>query len=219
MKGLVLKDFLLVRKYAMLLLVYYLITGLLCTMPFMTEEGNPLYDAAISGATMYLTAAIGSVFVMTTFAHDEISGWMRQACTILSRRKYLAAKYLFHLLIGIIGIAINTAILLVLAVQYEVTATSGVILLSGLAGVEILVYMVGVLVPLLVRFGVEKGRMLWFLAFLPIAGILFFCETVSFHGIVTIILPRLVPLLLVPIAVVFGVMLALGMRWMRKKEL
>lgn len=222
MKGLIKKDFLLIRKFSKLLIFYFLITGTFCMIPFFLNDDVPFYGTLISAFFIHLTAIIFSMFIITAFEFDEASGWMRQAMTIVSRKRYLLAKYLFHLLNGTIGAVISTATLLIGAVVSGEISSPYVlrcILLSGLGGMEIVLYMGAVLVPLLVKFGTAKGKFLWVPVFLPVLALLVCTSFMNMRTIAVIILPFAVPLLLLVIGVIFAVMLALGMLWVKKKEL
>lgn len=222
MKGLIYKDFLLMRKYAKLLIIYFLLVGTFCMIPSIITDDVPFYGVLISVFFIHLSATISSMFIVTSFEHDDASGWMKQVLTCHSRKQYLGAKYLFHLLAGGLCVLLSTAMLLAAVLLSGEIGSPYVLkslLFSALGGMEIVLYMGAVMIPLLVKFGAAKGKFLWIPVFLPVLAILLFAATMKMHFLAAVFLPFTVVLLLFPIAVIFGVMLVLGLRWVGKKEL
>ncbi len=222
MRSLLYKDFLLMKKYRGLLILYFLLVGMFCMITSIIDDDVPFYGVLISVFFIYLSAAISSIFVVTSFEYDDASGWMKQAVTCHGRKQYLAGKYLFHLLTGSSAVLLSMLMLLAAILWSGEIGSPYVLnslLFSALGAFEIVLYMGAVMVPLLIKFGAAKGKFLWIPVFLPVLGILLFAATMKMHFLAAIFLPFTVLLLLFPIAVIFGVMLALGLKWVANKEL
>ncbi len=222
MKALLYKDFLVLRRYSMILCIYFVLAGIWCLIPAVIEEDLPSNGAVMSCGAILVTSLIVSMLPVSCLAADEGSGWMKQAMMGGSRRQYFLAKCLVHMLTGIAGVLLSTGIVLGINIWYgEITApyVLSTILFSALGALEANLYMGAVMLPLTVKFGVEKGRFLWFFAGIPIGLVLFVLAGVDFWSLKRMVLP-LVTLLLIPVtSVVIIVMLLLGFRWMERKEL
>ncbi|MBC8531675.1 ABC-2 transporter permease [Gehongia tenuis] len=145
MKGLILKDFINLRKYVLLMLGAAAIYAVLA---FVNED--------MSFLTAFLVI-FSAMLPITSFAYDDMAKWDAYALSApVSRRDVVLSKYIFAFLCLLIGAVV--ALLFVLF-------TSS---LQGIAGDEqwVVVYTtfvlgiayIAILLPLLFKFGAEKGR-------------------------------------------------------------
>jgi len=115
MKGLLLKDFYIIRNTIIgtavtILGIFGLFLVLLCTVG--ARNGDV---AAFLFGALFLTATVmSSVLITSTFQNDEKTGWMQYAfATPVSRKQYLNSKYLFQLAAGLAG-GVCSAVFLIL---------------------------------------------------------------------------------------------------------
>lgn len=144
-----------------------------------------------SGAIGYVftAALLGSMMVVTTFAFDSASKWNQYAAVMpVSRHQIVASKYMILIIFSMVGSAVGGT-----------TGMIGGILTGRMAwGLEPLVEMsmLAVLatvmavvlgsttIPLLYKYGAEKGRILIVVAFMIPSGIIFLLwQTLSALGI------------------------------------
>lgn len=145
MKGLILKDFINLRKYVLLMLgaaVIYVV------LAFVNEDMSLLATFLVIFSAM---------LPITSFAYDDMAKWDAYALSApVSRRDVVLSKYIFSFLCLLAGAVV--ALLFVLF-------TSS---LQGIAADEqwVMVYTIfvlglayiAILLPLLFKFGAEKGR-------------------------------------------------------------
>lgn len=153
MKGLLLKDLLNLKQMARvwsLLLAVFIVIGF--------AQRSPAY---VGGMLMMLTLLLP----MNALAYDENAKWDRYALTMpFSRRDLVMSKYL----LAVLGAAATSAITLLCGLVMGVSAAealwmTGLFLALGLG-------LSAVILPVLFRFGVQKGRMVMLLiVLLPMA--------------------------------------------------
>lgn len=170
MKGLLLKDFIYVRrlylKVILLLMGFYLILGLLA------EGENNLDTYTLSSA---LTVIL-SVIPVSTFTLDSASHWDRYALSgPVDRRMMVLSKYLFSWLAVLSGLLLSL-IYVGIALLFKGMPEAGV-LSEALASVPAFgcvgLFFISVQLPCVYRFGPEKARMILFvLVGLPFVGLL-----------------------------------------------
>lgn len=153
MKGLLIKDLLNLRQTGRvwaLLLIVFLVIGFV--------QQSPAYVGSMLMVMLLLLP-------VNAMAYDENARWDAYALTMpITRRDLALSKYLLTLLGAVDAALVSVACgLLMGAGLREVLATVGLLLAVGLC-------MVSVLLPLLFRFGVQKGRMLMIvIVLLPLA--------------------------------------------------
>lgn len=145
MKGLILKDFINLRKYVLLMLgaaVIYVV------LAFVNEDMSLLATFLVIFSAM---------LPITSFAYDDMAKWDAYALSApVSRRDVVLSKYIFSFLCLLAG---------------AVVALLFVLFTSSLQGIEtderwVVVYTIfvlglayiAILLPLLFKFGAEKGR-------------------------------------------------------------
>lgn len=152
MKGLILKDLYNMKKQGRLVLV--MIVFYLCMSLF---DGNPeLLIGVLSIMMISLT--------ITALAYDERSHWDRYALTMpVSRSDLVLEKYILGSILSVAAFIINTIFLLVTG-EGNPFETFGI----SAAVMGISLFFLLIILPVLFKFGVEKGRLLMLLIiFIP----------------------------------------------------
>ncbi len=146
MKGLIIKDFLSLKKYGrsvLLVIAFYILFS------FMVDDSS-----FMSGAVVLLF----SVTVITSFSYDKQAGWEEYALSLpLPRKTIVKSKYLLSLLMTIAGAALSALIGIVInlvtnnkSIIEHLTATYVLLIIS--------VLFLSIMLPLIYKFGVEKSR-------------------------------------------------------------
>jgi len=156
MKGLILKDFMnLKRQYKVLLLmsVFFIVMSL-------TGDNSAMFSGVISILLVMLT--------ITTTSYDEQSKWDRYALTMpVSRSDLVIGKYIMGLILSIAAFIVNVVFQIVTGsgtIQYVLTVS------AALFGAGL--FLLCIILPIMFRFGVEKGRLLMMLIlFIPSGAI------------------------------------------------
>lgn len=158
MKGLLLKDYLVMKKswksYALIALIY----------EGVAMAGNAAF--VVMPGTIFLL-----IMPLSSFTADEMARWDKFAAAFPGgRRAMVDAKYLYLLTLAL-GCAALTALLAVPAVLLRRVGPSyGLLLLEGLSGIGVGLALNAVMLPLLFRFGTQKARWTLALAAGVIAG-------------------------------------------------
>ena len=161
MTGLIYKDFLALRGHLTTYLVFFVVYGGLCVAGVFTPS-------VLCG----IVVLVSLITPMSTVTADDISRWNRFAiATPVCRRGVVAGKYLFTLLM----VLLSTAVVAVLLGLLSLSGESGEeplpeMLLATLACGGIALLLNGVTLPLLLKFGAEKARMVSMALFLVVFG-------------------------------------------------
>lgn len=149
MKGLILKDLLLIKGNARYILIFLVIFGLIAL------EGNDVL--------YFIPAFISMMMFMTTFSYDEYNKWDAYAITLpIKKENIVLSKYVGStILLGIALILTFIISLVVSLVTEQLDMQKNITLLLGCGGAVLLVE--AIMYPLLIKFGVEKGRIWVFL--------------------------------------------------------
>lgn len=162
MKGLILKDiFNLKKQYKILLLLFVFYTGF----------------SLLTGDAGYLTGVLSLMIVMltiTALAYDERSKWDKYALTMpVSRKDLVLSKYLLGILLSIAAFVFNLIFLLIAPSNQKSEA-----LPVAAATLGVSLFFLCVVLPVLFKFGVEKGRMLMLIIFfVPTGAIILLSQT------------------------------------------
>ena len=150
MRGMIYKDFLVQRKQ----LGYYGVFFLVYTLLAVTDVMPP--------AIMYtMTVLIGMMVPMASFSYDDLARWNKYAAaTPAGRRGIVAGKYVFSLL----------SVLAALVLLKPALGPLDEGLIGLLICVLITMVINAVMLPVLVKFGAEKSRLISILLFVAIFG-------------------------------------------------
>ena len=144
MTGLIYKDFLALKGHLTTYLVFFLVYGGLCL--------SGVFTASVLCGMVVLMSLITP---MTTVTSDDVS-----------RRGVVTGKYLFTLLVTLASTVFVSLLLVVLALAGGLEEPLSELLLSALACAGIALIMNAVALPLLLKFGAEKARMVSMALFL-----------------------------------------------------
>lgn len=155
MKGLMTKDFRLFlhqKRFFMVIMFIALIFA---------------FSSDSSFVIFYMTF-IGGVFVMSTISYDEFNNGMPFLMTLpITRKTYAREKYVFGIASGLImwGIGVASAL-----VGWLISRSKGgmtdinEIIVQAAVSIPVLIIIISVMIPIQLKFGSEKGRMVWFIA-------------------------------------------------------
>ncbi len=161
MKGLMMKDLLLLKqsaKFLLLFLAIFCITGL--------WSGNPSFF--VSMAALLCATSLNS-----TFSYDAQAKWEQFALSApVSRRQLVGAKYLLALLMTVFATALWLVFLAIgiFLPNAQPPAEAAVLFFSLLGGS---VLMMSLLIPLTMKFGNEKGRLAFVISITILFAIIF----------------------------------------------
>ena len=160
MTGLIYKDFLALKGHLSTYVVFFVIYGGLCI-------AGVFSPSVLAG----MVVLISIITPMTTVTSDDISRWNRFAvASPACRRGVVAGKYLFTLLMVLLSTAVVSLLMVALSPTGRLDAPLGEVLLAVLACGGIALLMNAVVLPLLLKFGAEKARMISMALFLVVFG-------------------------------------------------
>lgn len=148
MKGLLLKDLFVVSEFVRVLTLM----AIVFIASMMAIDGFSVIGAMISLLVVSL--------VISSFSYDDLAHWDSFAATLpVSRRKLVASKYLFLLLLGVLAVVFNGLVsVLFAALQPGVSLAeqfvTGILISMAACIIDF------VLIPLIYKYGAEKSRMM-----------------------------------------------------------
>ena len=155
MKGLLLKDG--YQTVSQMKTMYLTVAVILVVWMFSTSDS---YAFPISYAAIFL-----GVLPVTLLGYDQNSGWVEYSLTLpVSKKVLVAEKYLVGLLCAAASVVIGGLFVVVLSLR-KGAALDGTALFFVGNGVNTILLMNGISLPLMYRFGAEKARMIYILTF------------------------------------------------------
>ena len=155
MKGLLLKD-------------WYQIKSNMKTMYLTVLAVLVIWTLSASGAStfaMNYAAIFLGVLPVNLLGYDQNSGWVEYSLTLsVSKKVLVAEKYLVGLLCAAASVVIGGLFVVVLSLR-KGAALDGTALFFVGNGVNTILLMNGISLPLMYRFGAEKARMIYILTF------------------------------------------------------
>ena len=159
MKGLWKKDWYLMKELKKTLILMMLLVLLM----LFGRTANLIF------ALNYMTI-LSAMMVVNTFALDEQKSGNAFLFTLpFSRRTYVAEKYLFGVMLGVIGwgLTIGAGIAVTLIKGGEIRW--GEFGMQGVTALGLLAVMLCVMIPIQIKFGAEKGRVVMIAAVLSVS--------------------------------------------------
>ena len=151
MKGLVIKDLLNLRKYFKMALLFLLLYGAISY-----RSGNTIL-------LMLMVSLLITMMVITSMNEDESAQWDRLALAMpISRKTLVNSKYLLLILLLILGIIPATGLAYII-MYIKGTLNLEEIGLTSYGALAISILYIGVSIPLIYKYGVEKMRFLTFI--------------------------------------------------------
>ncbi|WP_195267297.1 ABC-2 transporter permease [Eubacterium sp. 1001713B170207_170306_E7] len=155
MKGLIIKEFLAMRRYLKLIAI---LLALYIVMAFLTRSAS--FFSAVNALLVVFCA-------FNSFSYDRYNHWNEFAVSLpVSRREMVRSKYVFLLLLALAF----TLILLVVNVILNVSADNGLsaVIRNALASVSFALIYLSITTPLIYKFDLEKARYVMIVcAFVP----------------------------------------------------
>ena len=144
MKGLVKKDLLILQKNSKMLLIL-LVVYFICSLKS-------------DGIESFLLPFMTAVFCISTFSYDEFNKWDAYAVTLPgSRSSIVKAKYTVGLLTVLVSFGLTIVLSLILgAIRNNIDL--GATILYSLIGIATGLIIIALIFPLIIKFGLEKGR-------------------------------------------------------------
>ncbi len=146
MKGLLMKDILLLKNQNK----FFAVIGMMC-VGMLFVNLNPTF-------VISYTTLIVSMFTLSTISYDEFDNGSAFLFALpVSRKGYVAEKYLFGLLTGgITWCLVSLIVAVVAAVKQEMEFTE--VILTALVFLMMAIMILAVTLPLQLKFGAEKSR-------------------------------------------------------------
>ena len=164
MKGLILKDFLNLKKYIRTLFGIIALYAVI-----FIPQGNANF---LEGMVVILCA----MAVVTSIGYDDLAKWDKYALTMpITRKDVVMSKYIFTIIFIIIGSILS---LLISIVASTILNNLDIELLLEIDAISIAlgILFTGILIPLIYKFGIERSRII-------IIGIFAIPTIVSFAGV------------------------------------
>ena len=170
MRGLLIKDLKLLLGQKRF---YSLVLGL--GILFMITYENP--SMGVGYITMLLT-----IFTLNTISYDEFDNGMSFLLTLpIHRKTYVKEKYVFSGLIAVFAAVSSSVLAILFGTITNKTFDVGEVVATGATMVVMSLLILAVTLPLLIKFGAEKGRMAMFAAF-GMVGLAVFVMVKLFSG-------------------------------------
>ncbi len=216
MKGLILKDFINLKKNVKIFAVLVVLYGF---MAFTTSDVN-FFSSMF---TMMI-----AILTLSVYSYDELAKWDVYALTMpVSREGVVRGKYVIMLLLTLMGAVIGTLSTIVIKmIQQDKNLMSG---LSGAwIGGAIVILFYSIALPFITKLGVEKARFIFFAIYLVPFAIFYFAGNAVKSG--DFVIPeQLIRLgeklvqniaILAPLVLAFAVMVSytISVNIYRKKE-
>jgi len=165
MKGLILKDLLVLRQQSK---IYLFMIIMFAAFAFINQ------DPSFAGG---MVAIVAVMLPITALSYDERSGWDRLALSMpVSRRDMVLSKYLLGL--GFSMLAFLISLLLGLKSNDPTGEPAGTALMTALVFWSLCILLFSILMPLFIHIGVEKGRMVMMaILFIPTGVLLLLSST------------------------------------------
>lgn len=155
MNGLLEKDFRLISKR---ITYFVMLAGIIIFLGFSAE-------ASFIAAYVPILAAICSI---TTISYDEFDNGMAYLFTLpVKARDYAIEKYIFGLILGLVGSAFSILIVLIIGkIKNEAVDIETMLLI-----LPVFLTMMGIMFPIELKFGAEKSRIAMYIVFGSVVGL------------------------------------------------
>lgn len=175
MKALIIKDIINLKKQFKFIVFFIIFYSIL--LVFINNDSENVSEQMYSSISSIaaIMVVLCNMQIMTSFSWDEYFKWDRYAvCLPITRTEIVMSKYILMLLLSILGACFSFILALVIgAVKGINIFESLTVILSVFCGVlPVSLVFVSLVIPLVYKFGVEKGRTVLIASFL-IASLLF----------------------------------------------
>lgn len=157
MKGLIKKDFLILKSNIKIVLAVFIV------MLFLVFQNN-------GKEAIYLLPLLGIMMFLSTFSYDEFNSWNSYAISLpCGRKNIIKAKYISSIILIIILLAFSIGFDMIscIVASKEINVN---IMLSNLFGVVLsLSLVISLLYPLIIKFGSMNGRIIIFVLIMALS--------------------------------------------------
>lgn len=144
MKGLIIKDFINLKKQSKIigvLVIFYLLISI-------TSKNNSMFGAMI--------LLLFTMMPITAISYDEKANWDKYGLTMpVSRTDMVLSKYILGLILSSFALVLNFIAQILMGTEMN---TENITVIFVIFGISILFF--SFILPIMFKFGVEKGRML-----------------------------------------------------------
>ena len=161
MKGLIIKDFLTIKKSLRMIAIMIIPFGIFA------------YTLESPGYIAIMVTLLCATPVLSTFNYDEYYHWNNYAVTFpISKKDIVKSKYAFLVIMELIGLVLGSVIsaIISLALKVEMTET----LIQCLVFFLVLLLVYSFVIPVCFKVGAEKARIAMFLIYILPFIIVFF---------------------------------------------
>lgn len=109
---------------------------------------------------VYMVILMATMLIFTALTNDEMSKWDKYALTMpIARREIVLSKYALFTMLLLSATLVSSVIGLVMTyfMSFESAKT---ILITSISGAGISCFLISIMLPLVFKYGVEKGRIL-----------------------------------------------------------
>lgn len=165
MIGLILKDVFNLKKYAKQISLSVIVFGI-----FAVQLKNPEY-------LIGMISMMCSMLVITSMSYDESTKWDKYALTMpILKKDIVLSKYILLVFMVFTGTVLSGIISMIMSEIMQLQEPKEIMLICGAVALVILLIF-SVLMPLLLKYGVEKARILIFaIVGLPVLAITAFVK-------------------------------------------
>lgn len=162
MKGLLIKDFKLLKNQKSLIFIFFAVILLL----LFSTDVSPLFAVGYA-------AFIGAVVVISTISYDEYDNGNAFLFTLPFRRKdYAAEKYIFTLLCSGTAWLLSTAAVAVFEYLKQPRMMLSDTIFPALLILSVFILIASVMLPVQLKFGQNRGTLAVFVTFFLIAAVI-----------------------------------------------
>lgn len=162
MRALMIKDWKLLKGQKQ----FFGVIGII-SLGFLITNENPSF--VISYVTIMF-----SVFSISTIQYDDFEKGFSYLFTLpVSRREYVAGKYLFGTVIILLATGLMTVAAVLVSRFRGISLDFGEVGASVLSSLLIAAFFLAIAIPLQLKFGSEKGRIAWMALFMVVFLIVF----------------------------------------------
>ena len=163
MKGLLIKDFKLMKGQKNFFLVIVVISLIM----IITSPGTSF--------PIGFLGFVGSLFSLSSISYDEFDNGNAFLFSLpITRKGYVQEKYVFGLILGITSLLLGTLMSLIAIIITEAGDFNEVLMTAGTL-LPIILIILSIMLPLILKFGGEKGRIaiIGVMGFIAVVGLLF----------------------------------------------
>ena len=166
MKGLIVKDLLMIKGNGKAILTFLFVFCII------SLQGNDII--------YFVPAFISMMIFMTTFSYDEYNKWDAYAITLPTKKESIVlSKYIGSISLLLFSLIVTFLIALIIGIINQNFDAEYTLTLLGACGGSI-VFLEAIIFPLLIKFGVEKGRIGLFVGIFLVSALLgFIIQNVS----------------------------------------